>query len=107
MLFSPVRKMYEMGLPLTVQLQNRHSPIIVGERYELAETLALKQGGDQNGGRLGKPDYQTALLSMSGCDGKDGSACIDGMLAPTTVERSTIDRSTLAVLRDHLYALQG
>lgn len=57
-------------------LQNRHSPIIVGEHYELAETLALKHSGDHGGGLLAKPDYQAALLSMSGCDGKT----IEGMV---------------------------
>ena len=59
-------------------IQNRHSPIIVGERYDLAETLALKYSGD-SGGLLPKPDYQTALLSMSGYDGKNPAATLDGM----------------------------
>lgn len=44
-------------------LQTRHSPIIVGERYELAETA--DQGGEHHGGLLAKSEYQTALLSMS------------------------------------------
>ncbi|KAL9128910.1 MAG: hypothetical protein Q9217_002500 [Psora testacea] len=51
----------------------RHSPIIVGERYELAETLALKYSGEHNESLPNKPDYQTGLLSMSGYDGKDGA----------------------------------
>ena len=60
-------------------VQTSHSPIIVGDQYDLAETLALKQGSDHNGGLLAKSDYQSALLSMSGVDGKGG---IDGELCP-------------------------
>lgn len=46
--------------------QTRGSPIIVGERYELAETLG--HSGDNDTGLLAKSEYQSALLSMSEYD---------------------------------------
>lgn len=42
-------------------VQTRHSPIIVGERYELAETLS--HGGESDS-LLAKSSYQAALYSM-------------------------------------------
>ena len=75
------------GLSVLTLLQNSHSPVIVGEHYDLAETLALKQGSDHNGGLLGKPDYQSALLSMSSVDGKgsiDGKCLITNFDEPHT-----------------------
>lgn len=58
-------------------MQTRHSPIIVGERYELAETLSLGHGGEHPGGLLATPDYETALLSMSGYE-KFGASSVKG-----------------------------
>ncbi|KAK4693847.1 hypothetical protein P7C71_g3624, partial [Lecanoromycetidae sp. Uapishka_2] len=46
--------------------QTRNSPVIVGDSYELAETLAASYSGELFGGLLAKPDNTTALLSMSG-----------------------------------------
>ncbi|KAL9103049.1 MAG: hypothetical protein Q9163_001879 [Psora crenata] len=69
------------GFPLIVtERYIRHSPIIVGEQYELAETLAARYGGEQNGSHLGGPDDQTALLSMSGYEGKHEPARLSGRL---------------------------
>ena len=48
------------------QRQIRNSPIIVGEQYELVETVAAAYGDNHSGGLLAKPDYTTAILSMSG-----------------------------------------
>lgn len=53
-------------LCLLRMLQVQNSPIIVGERYELAE--ALSHGGDNDGGLLARSEYQAALLSMSEFD---------------------------------------
>ena len=57
-------------------LQTRHSPIIVGDRYELVE--ALSHAGDNAGGLLAKSDFQPALLSMSGYD-KHAASEMNGM----------------------------
>ena len=46
--------------------QTRNYPVIVGDRYELAETVAAGYGVELLGGLLAKPDSQAALLSMSG-----------------------------------------
>ena len=46
--------------------QTRHSPIIVGERYELAEAVAADHSGEIHGGLLAKPERRTHLLPMSG-----------------------------------------
>ena len=61
-------------------LQTCHSPIIVGERYELAETLS--HGGENGDGLLAKSDYQTALLSMSGYD-RHAASDVNGMFVVT------------------------
>lgn len=62
-------------------LQTRNSPIIVGEQYELAETLG--HGGDHDTGLLAKSEYQAALLSMSEYDRHAASAmtgmCIENV----------------------------
>lgn len=47
-------------------LQTRNSPVIVGEQYDLAETLAASYSGELHGALLGKQDYCAALLPMSG-----------------------------------------
>ena len=50
---------------ITTSSQTVHSPIIVGDRYELAETAAASYGGELHGGLLAKPEYDAALLQMS------------------------------------------
>jgi hypothetical protein len=61
---------------LIESIQTRHSPIIVGDRYELAEALGYT--GDNDSGLLAKADYQIALLSMSGY-GKHVTSDMNGM----------------------------
>lgn len=46
--------------------QTRNSPVIVGDHYELAETVAAGYGNELLGGLLAKTDSQPALVSMSG-----------------------------------------
>lgn len=63
------------------QRQTRHSPVIVGDHYELAETVAQSYSGELFGGLVAKPDETTALLSMSGYE-KSQHAALNGMLHP-------------------------
>ncbi len=48
-----------------VQPQTRNSPVIVGDNYELVETVGAGYVGELLGGLLAKPDGQGTLLSMS------------------------------------------
>jgi len=59
------------------QRQTRSSPVIVGDHYELAETLDAAYGSEHFGGLLAKPDETTALLSMSGYE-KSQNAGLNG-----------------------------
>ena len=61
---------------MRLQLQNRHSPVIVGDHYELAEAGLL--GGNQED-LLAKAEL-AALLPMSGY-GKPQDAIVDGQLS--------------------------
>lgn len=61
------------------QRQTRHSPVIVGDHYELAETVETTYTGELFGGLLAKPEETTALLSMSGYE-KPQNAGLNGML---------------------------
>ncbi|CAD6594098.1 MAG: hypothetical protein ASARMPRED_008521 [Alectoria sarmentosa] len=49
-----------------LQPQTRHSPIIVGDHYELAETVALQYTGEDQGDLVAKAEDPAALLPMSG-----------------------------------------
>ena len=51
---------------MQLQPQIRHSPVIVGDHYELAEAVALKYSGESLGGLLAKAGTPPALLPMSG-----------------------------------------
>ena len=46
--------------------RTRNSPVIVGDHYELAETVAAGYSNELLGGLLAKTDSQPALVSMSG-----------------------------------------
>lgn len=46
--------------------QTRDLPLIVGDRYELAETVASTYGGELASGLLAKPAYGADPLPMSG-----------------------------------------
>lgn len=62
-----------------IQSQACNSPIIVGDRYELAETVGTGYVGEIFGGLVAKHNGQAALLSMSG-SGKFQIAGSDGEL---------------------------
>ena len=65
-----------------LKLQTRHSPVIVGDHYELAETVAAGYSGELLGGLPAKPDCQPALLSMSRYE-KFQNADLNGTFFPT------------------------
>lgn len=65
--------------------QTRHSPIIVGERYELAEAVALNDGARLHGGLLAKPEHNGFLLPMSRY-GKSSDAALSGKFNFISVE---------------------
>ena len=48
-----------------IQPQTRNSPVIVGDNYELVETVGAGYVGELIGGLLAKPDSPGTLLSMS------------------------------------------
>ena len=48
------------------QPQTHYSPVIVGDHYELAETVALQYSGKHPEDLLAKAELSTALLPMSG-----------------------------------------
>ena len=48
-----------------IQPQTRNSPVIVGDNYELVETVGAEYAGELLGGLLAKPAGQGTLLSMS------------------------------------------
>ena len=78
-----------MSLQMLIEsAQTRHSPIIVGDRYELAE--ALCHAGDNDGGLLAKADYQTALLSMSAY-GKHVNSNMNGMFESLNPDQFSCD----------------
>ena len=55
------------------------SPVIVGERYELAETAAANYAGELHRGLLAKREYDAALLPMSDY-GKSSHSDLNGKL---------------------------
>ena len=61
---------------MRLQPQNRHSPVIVGDHYELAETVAFFGGHQED--LLAKAEL-AALLPMSGYE-KPQDAIADGKL---------------------------
>ena len=71
--------------------QARDSPIIVGERYELAEALATNYSAPLYGGFLAKPEHNGTLLPMSGygkssdadLSGKSFEGIVDSLKRPT------------------------
>ena len=48
-----------------IQPQTRNSPVIVGDNYELVETVGAGYLGELLGGLLAKPDSPGTVLSMS------------------------------------------
>ena len=48
-----------------IQPQTRNSPVIVGDNYELVETVGAGYVGELLGGLLAKPGSPGTLLSMS------------------------------------------
>ena len=48
-----------------IQPQTRNSPVIVGDNYELVETVGAGYVGELLGGLLAKPGDSGTLLSMS------------------------------------------
>ena len=65
--------------------QARDSPIIVGERYELAEAVATNCTAPLYSGFLAKPEYHGALLPMSDY-GKSSDADLTGKSFEITVD---------------------
>ena len=48
-----------------IQPQTRNSPVIVGDNYELVESVGAEYAGELLGGLLAKPDSQATPFSMS------------------------------------------
>ncbi len=63
----------------TKSSQTLNTPIIVGERYELAEAVAADCSGELHGGLLAKPADHGALLPMSGYE-KPSNVSLSGEL---------------------------
>ena len=61
---------------MRLQPQNRHSPVIVGDHYELAETVAFLGGNQED--LLAQAEF-VALLPMSGYE-KPQDAIMNGKL---------------------------
>lgn len=51
-----------------IQPQTRNSPVIVGDNYELVESVGAEYVGELLGGLLAKPDSQGTPFSMSSFD---------------------------------------
>ena len=51
-----------------IQPQTRNSPVIVGDNYELVESVGAEYVGELLGGLLAKPNSQGTPFSMSSYD---------------------------------------
>ena len=48
-----------------IQSQTRNSPVIVGDNYELVESVGAEYAGELLGGLLAKPDSQATQFPMT------------------------------------------